>query len=46
MKAKKLLLAALAVILTGCGGTLTIRPDGVISYTTPEIVKPRILPEK
>jgi hypothetical protein len=33
-------IALLIIIsLTGCGGTFSISPTGVISYTTPEILK-------
>ena len=39
-----LILATL--ILTGCGGTFTLRPDGSLAYTTPEILKPVIIREK
>lgn len=29
--------------MTGCGGTFTMRPDGSLSYTTPEILKAPIV---
>lgn len=29
--------------MTGCGGTFTLRPDGSLSYTTPEILKAPIV---
>lgn len=42
-----LIIAALILvgimILTGCGGTFTLRPDGSLSYTTPEILKAPIV---
>jgi hypothetical protein len=38
------ILACLA--LTSCGGTFTLRPDGSLAYTTPEILKPVIVREK
>jgi hypothetical protein len=36
----------IACILTSCGGTFVLRPDGSIGYTTPEIIKPIIVREK
>lgn len=34
-------LAFAAVIgMTSCGGTFQLRPDGTLSYTTPEIIRP------
>lgn len=38
------ILASLA--LASCGGTFTLRPDGTIGYTTPEILKAPIVYEK
>lgn len=35
-----------AFLLTSCGGTITLRPDGSLSYTTPEILKAPIVPQK
>ena len=42
------LIVALAILagvmaLTGCGGTFMLRPDGTLSYTTPEILKAPIV---
>ena len=34
------------LLLVSCGGTFTLRPDGTIGYTTPEILKPVIIREK
>jgi len=31
------------LLLASCGGTLTLRPDGSIAYTTPEILKAPII---
>lgn len=40
-------IALLATIaLTSCGGTFTLRPDGSLAYTTPEILKAPIVYEK
>jgi hypothetical protein len=39
------ILAAI-IALTSCGGTFTLRPDGTIGYTTPEILKAPIVYEK
>lgn len=33
-------------LLSSCGGTITLRPDGSLSYTTPEILKATIVPQK
>lgn len=38
--------ALVAVLLSSCGGTFTLRPDGTIAYTTPEILKAPIVYEK
>jgi len=38
------ILTCLAV--SGCGGTFTLRTDGSLAYTTPEILKPIIVHEK
>ena len=35
-----LLLVALCTLLAGCGGTFVLKPDGSLSYTTPELIKP------
>ena len=35
-----LLLVALCSMLAGCGGTFVLKPDGSLSYTTPELIKP------
>jgi hypothetical protein len=43
---KTLTVIALAALLTSCGGTFTLRPDGSLSYTTPEILKAPIVPTK
>ena len=41
------IIAILATLfLTGCGGTFSISPTGIISYTTPEIIKAPIVFEK
>lgn len=41
------ILGVLTLILTSCGGTFTLRPDGSLSYTTPEIIKaPIVTPTK
>jgi hypothetical protein len=34
------------LILVSCGGTITLRPDGSLAYTTPEILKAPIVREK
>ena len=34
--------AVFILLVTSCGGTFVLRPDGSVSYTTPEILKPRI----
>lgn len=31
------------IAITSCGGTFTLSPSGVISYTTPEILKAPIV---
>ena len=38
--------ALVALWLTSCGGTITLRPDGSLAYTTPEVLKPSIVREK
>jgi hypothetical protein len=40
------LLASAAIAMSSCGGTFTLRPDGSLAYTTPEILKPVIIREK
>ena len=44
--AKGLLIAAVVIALTHCGGTFTLRPDGSLSYKTAEILKAPIVREK
>jgi hypothetical protein len=39
----RVIIAAFAILLQGCGGTFTLRPDGSISYTTKEILKAPIV---
>lgn len=39
------LLIVLGLGLTSCGGTFTLRPDGTIGYTAPEILKAPIVHE-
>ena len=34
----KTLALIIALALASCGGTFTLRPDGSLSYTTPEIM--------
>lgn len=41
-----LLLLALVMVATSCGGTFMLRPDGSLSYTTPEILKAPIVGQK
>jgi O-acetylhomoserine (thiol)-lyase len=41
-----LALLAIIMLLTGCGGTFTLRPDGSLSYQTAEILKAPIVREK
>jgi hypothetical protein len=37
-------IALLGVLsFSGCGGTFALRPDGSLSYTTPEILKAPII---
>ena len=40
---KTLAILAMAALLTSCGGTFTLRPDGSLSYTTKEILKAPIV---
>ncbi len=40
------LVVMVVIAMTSCGGTFTLRPDGTIGYTTPEILKPVIIREK
>jgi hypothetical protein len=35
-----LALLAVVMLLTSCGGTFVLMPDGTISYTTPAIIAP------
>ena len=35
-----LALLAVVMLLTSCGGTLVLMPDGSLSYTTPAIIAP------
>lgn len=42
----KFLLILLGLGITSCGGTITLRPDGSLAYTTPEILKAPIVYEK
>lgn len=39
------LLLAAVMALSSCGGAFTLRPDGSLSYTTPEILKAPIVEE-
>ena len=44
-----LLWAAIAVLIMwscSCGGTFTLSPTGVVSYTTPKLITPQIQPTK
>ena len=41
-----LIAMTLVMALTGCGGTFVLRPDGSLSYTTPEILKAPIVGQK
>jgi hypothetical protein len=35
------------LLLASCGGTFALRPDGTVTYTTPEILKaPIVEPSK
>ncbi len=43
---KTITILALCLVLSSCGGTFTLRPDGTIGYTTPEILKAPIVFEK
>jgi len=43
---KTITILAICLFVSGCGGTFTLRPDGTIGYTTPEILKPPIVFEK
>lgn len=38
-----LILLGLILLATSCGGTFVLRPDGSLSYTTPEILKAPIV---
>jgi hypothetical protein len=42
----KFILIAVSLAITSCGGTFTLRPDGSLAYTTPEILKAPIVYEK
>ena len=42
----KTIALAITIAVTGCGGTFVLRPDGSLSYTTPEILKATIVPQK
>ena len=35
-----LVLLAIVMLVTGCGGTFVLMPDGTVSYTTPAIITP------
>ena len=35
-----LALLAIVMLVTGCGGTFVLMPDGTVSYTTPAIIAP------
>jgi hypothetical protein len=41
--AMKTLILLGTLLLASCGGTFTLRPDGSIAYTTPEILKAPIV---
>ena len=41
--AMKTLILLGTLILASCGGTFTLRPDGSLAYTTPEILKAPII---
>jgi hypothetical protein len=43
---KTITILALCLFLSSCGGTFTLRPDGSLAYTTPEILKAPIVFEK
>jgi len=43
---KTITILALCLFLSSCGGTFTLRPDGSLAYTTPEILKAPIVYEK
>lgn len=34
--------AVFILLVASCGGTFVLRSDGSVSYTTPEILKPKI----
>lgn len=47
MKIYHVFVMCCSMFLIGCGGTFTLRPDGSLSYTTPEILKaPIVTPDK
>jgi len=43
---KTITILSLCLFLSSCGGTFTLRPDGSLAYTTPEILKAPIVCEK
>ena len=43
---KTIAILVTCLVLSSCGGTFTLRPDGSIGYTTPEILKAPIVYEK
>jgi len=43
---KTITILAICLFVSSCGGTFTLRPDGSLAYTTPEILKAPIVYEK